>query len=171
MQKWFEIYNPVHELDKEESKLIDKGIVFEEEYLKFNGKLDYSRFYKIISDEAEGLNDPNMWKFSDVDIESLTSIDFKAKNSPLFTSKLVLLKFYVLRKIDEVAFVTSRYVYCPVCNSNYVIPATKIDFMRTYNCEMTVADKKCNTTLKKFPAIKMLPTYIYEIAVEVNVEG
>jgi hypothetical protein len=112
------------------------------------------------------MNNPNSWKFNDSNIISMSALNFSDKDSPAFSSKLFLLKFYVLRKIDEVAFVTSRFVHCPTCNASYVVPAAKIDFQTTYKCERVINGKICKTGLKKFPARKMLPTYIYEIAVE-----
>ena len=49
------------------------------------------------------MNDPQAWKFNDKNISSLDAINFSDKDSPAFGSRLFLLKFYVLRKIDEVA--------------------------------------------------------------------
>ena len=114
------------------------------------------------------MNTPSEWNFNDKNIESFSAINFANKNSSMFGSRLFLLKFYVLRKIDEVAFVTSRFVHCPACGANYVVPAAKIEFQQTYKCEKVVGDKQCKTTLKKFPARKMIPTYIYEIGLEVQ---
>lgn len=168
MTQWFTQYSNVEELDHSDENLKEQGIHLQEDVIRFDGKLSYSRFYKIISDEAESMNDQRLWLYSDIDVPSYDFIDFSDKANPLFHSKLILMKFYVLRKIDEVAFVTSRFVHCPVCGANYVIPATKIDFMATYKCENTVGEKKCGTTLKKFPARKMIPTYIYEVSFEVH---
>jgi len=168
MNRWFTQYSSVEELDTNDDNLQEQGIYLGEDHIRFDGKLSYSRFYKIISDEGESLNDQRNWLFSDKDIPSYDFIDFSEKSNPVFNSKLILLKFYVLRKIDEVAFVTSRYVHCPVCGANYAIPATMIDFVATYRCENMVGDKPCNTTLKKFPARKMIPTYIYEAAFEIH---
>jgi len=167
-QKWENQYNDVEELDHSDENLSEQGILIKDDTISFNGKLVYSRFYKIISDETESMNDPNHWTFNDKDIELHEYIDFSKKNTAVFGSRLFLLKFYILRKIDEVAFVTSRFVHCPACGANYVIPASKTEFMATYKCEHDIGEKKCGTTLKKFPARKMIPTYIYEVSVEVK---
>lgn len=167
MDVWKKRYVMVEELDTKEENLEDQGIILKDNYITFDGRLSYSKFYKIISDEAEGLNDPNSWVFNDTNIDRLDSINFADKDSPIFNSKLVLLKFYILRKIDEVAFITSRFVHCPACNTSYSIPSSKVEFQTTYKCETQIGDKRCGTTLKKFPARKMIPTYIYEIAIEV----
>ena len=79
------------------------------------------------------MNDPEQWNFNDKDIAMHNKINFGDKNSPVFGSQLFLLKFYVLRKIDEVAFVTSRFVHCPACGANYVVPASKIDSCKLIN--------------------------------------
>ena len=168
LNAWANQYIEIEELDHSDENLETQGIILNEDDISFDGRLSYSRFYKIISDEGESMNDPATWKFNDKNIKSYDSMNFGDKNSDLFGSKLVLLKFYILRKIDEVAFVTSRFVHCPACGANYVIPASKIDFQQTYKCERKIGDKECKTTLKKFPARKMIPTYIYEIAVEVQ---
>ena len=169
MDRWNKQYSDIDELDHSDENLEEQGILIdEEESISFDGRLTYSRFYKIVSDEGESMNDPKLWAFNDKKIEHYHQIDFSQKNSAAFSSHLFLLKFYVLRKIDEVAFVTSRFVHCPKCGANYVIPSTKIEFQQTYKCEQRVGDKECGTTLKKFPARKMIPTYIYEIAVEVR---
>ena len=168
MEGWHKQYQEIEELDHSDSNLLEQGILLTDDGLTFDGKLTYSRFYKVISDEGESMNDPNDWKFNDQNIKSYAQVDFSDKNSPIFGSRLFLLKFYVLRKIDEVAFVTSRFVHCPACGANYVTPASKIDFLQTYKCEKIVGDKPCKTTLKKFPARKMIPTYIYEIGVEIK---
>jgi len=168
MTKWFKQYSTIEELDMDDENLLEQGIHMGDDYIRFDGKLSYSRFYNIVSDEGEALNDQRLWLFSDLDVPSFNYIDFSEKNNPLFNSKLCLLKFYVLQKIDEVPFVTSRYVVCPACGANYVIPATKIDFMSTYRCENMVGEKTCGTTLKKFPARKMVPTYIYEVSFEIH---
>lgn len=167
-RSWEKQFSQVEELDHSDENLSEQGIIIKEDHLTFNGKLSYSRFYKIISDESEAMNDPKYWLYNDKDIEMHDYIDFSKKNTAPFSSNLFLLKMYVLRKIDEVAFVTSRFVYCPSCGSNYVVPAAKIDFMATYKCEHQIGEKKCGTTLKKFPARKMIPTYIYEIAIEIK---
>jgi hypothetical protein len=166
--RWHRQYSEIEELDHSEENLIDQGIIATEENITFDKRLIYSRFHKLVSDEGEAMNDPVHWLFNDENIDLCNYIDFGQKNSPAFSSNLFLLKFYVLRKIDEVAFVTSRFVHCPACSANYVIPATKIDFLATYKCENRIGDKTCKTTLKKFPARKMIPTYIYEIGVEVK---
>lgn len=168
MEAWYKQYSDVEELDHSDENLLEQGIIIEDDKITFDGRLSYSRFYKVISDEGESMNDPEDWAFNDKNIQSYSQIDFSDKNSPMFGSRLFLLKFYVLRKIDEVAFVTSRFVHCPACGANYVVPAAKIEFMQTYKCEKVVGDKTCGTTLKKFPARKMIPTYIYEIGVEVK---
>jgi len=162
MTKWFKQYNQCEELASDEATLKEQGIEISDEDLIFDKNLNYSKFYKVISDEAEGLNDPKIWKFDEESLPIYDSIDFGDKDSEIFSSKLIGMKFYVLRKIDEVAFVTSRYVHCPNCNSNYAVSASKIDFLATYKCENMLGDKMCGTTLKKFPARKMIPTYIYE---------
>jgi hypothetical protein len=167
-KKWERQYNSVEELDHSDENLAEQGIIIKDDFISFDGNLVYSRFYKIISDESESMNDPKHWVFNDKNIEIHEYIDFSKKNTAPFGSRLFLLKFYILRKIDEVAFVTSRFVHCPACGANYVIPASKTEFMATYKCEHNVGEKKCGTTLKKFPARKMIPTYIYEIAVEVK---
>ena len=47
-----------------------------------------------------------------------------------------------------------------------------VDFMATYKCENIMeGGKPCGTTLKKFPARKMIPTYIYEVAIETKNQG
>lgn len=172
VETWVQMYSNVEELDYDEKNLLTQGIIFDEEdNIKFDSNLTYSRFYKLISDEGEALNDPSMWKFNDIGLSSFAQVDFNKKNSPIFSSKLVLLKFYVLRKIDEVAFVTSRFVHCPACNSHYVVPAAKIEFQTSFKCENKVGDKECRTTLKKFPARKMIPTHIYEVGVEVKTKA
>lgn len=169
MKKWHRQYSPQDELDEEEEESwSEQGIIVEDDSITFNGKLIYSKFRKLVSDEQESINDPRLWEFNDKDIHSYDHINFSDKNSAPFTSHLFLLKFYVLRKIDEVAFVTSRFVHCPKCKANYVIAASKIEFQTTYKCENIVGDKQCKTSLKKFPARKMIPTYIYEISVEVK---
>jgi len=169
MSVWCKTFSGVEELAKEDEELSKQGIVLEEDRIKFDGNLNYSKFYKMVSDEGEGMNDPNYWQFSIDNLPMYTHIDFSDKTNPLFNSKLVLLKYYVLRKVDEVAFVTSRYVHCPSCNSSYAVPASKIEFMATFKCDkMLESNKPCNTTLKKFPARKMIPTYIYEMAVEIK---
>lgn len=168
MDLWFKRYSSVEELDAVEENLEEQGIILKNDHVTFDGRLSYSKFYKIISDEGEALNNPSSWKFNEENIDKLERINFSNKESQIFNSKLVLLKFYVLRKIDEVAFVTSRFVHCPVCNTNYAIPSSKVEFQTTYKCESQIGDKKCGTTLKKFPARKMIPTYIYEVAVEVE---
>jgi len=165
---WHSQYSDIEELDQSDENLLEQGIIATDDGISFDGKLTYSRFYKVISDEGEGMNDPETWNFNDKDISMHSKINFGDKNSPVFGSQLFLLKFYVLRKIDEVAFVTSRFVHCPACGANYVVPAAKIDFMQTYKCEKVLGDKQCKTTLKKFPARKMILTYIYEIGVEVQ---
>jgi len=166
--EWNDQYSEIEELDHSDENLSNQGIIIDDDYISFDGKLSYSRFYKVITDEGESMNDPKAWSFNDKNIEKVDQLNFSEKNSPAFTSKLFLMKFYVLRKIDEVAFVTSRFVHCPQCNANYVIPSAKIEFQQTYKCERRIGEKICNTTLKKFPARKMIPTYIYEIAVEVK---
>ena len=168
MEGWHKQYSDIEELDHSDTNLLEQGINITEDGISFDGKLIYSRFYKVISDEGESMNTPQTWIFNDKNIESFDNINFGEKNSPVFSSHLFLLKFYVLRKIDEVAFVTSRFVHCPACGANYVVPASKIDFQQTYKCEKIVGDKPCKTTLRKFPARKMIPTYIYEIGVEVQ---
>ena len=168
MEGWHTQYSDIEELDQSDENLLEQGIVLKDDGLTFDGRLTYSRFYKVISDEGESMNTPEDWLFNDKEIDSFEFVDFSDKNSPVFGSKLFLLKFYILRKIDEVAFVTSRFVHCPACGANYVVPAAKIDFMQTYKCEKIVGDKQCKTTLKKFPARKMIPTYIYEMGVEVK---
>lgn len=168
MEGWQKQYQEIEELDHSDENLLEQGILLSDTGLTFNGKLSYSRFYKVISDEGESMNDPNDWVFNDKDISSYSQINFSNKNCAIFSSRLFLLKFYVLRKIDEVAFVTSRFVHCPACGANYVTPASKIDFLQTYKCEKIIGDKPCKTTLKKFPARKIIPTYIYEIGVEVK---
>ena len=166
---WTKQYSNFSELDHSDENLESQGILIDGDNITFNGKLMYSRFFKIVSDESEAMNDPNQWKFNNVGILSYDKINFADKNSPVFSSKLFLLKFYVLRKIDEVAFVTSRFVSCPNCNTNYVVPAAKIDNQVTYRCENKIGDDKiCKTALKKFPARKMIPTYIYEVAIEIQ---
>jgi len=167
MEKWRKQYSGIDELDHSDENLEEQGIIVDDDNISFNGKLTYSRFYKIVSDEGESMNDPKQWKFNAKDIEHYYQINFAQKNSAAFSSHLFLLKFYVLRKIDEVAFVTSRFVHCPKCGANYVIPASKTEFQATYKCEQRLGDKTCGTTLKKFPVRKMIPTYIYEIAVEI----
>ena len=168
MDVWKRQYIELEELDHSDANLGDQGIIVTDDNITFDGKLTYSRFYKVVSDEGESMNNPESWLFNDKNIEMLRHIDFSDKDSPAFSSRLFLLKFYVLRKIDEVAFVTSRYVHCPKCGSNYVIPASKIEFQQSYKCEHVIGDRPCGTTLRKFPARKMLPTYIYEISVEVK---
>lgn len=168
MEAWHKQYQEIEELDHSDENLLEQGILITDEGITFDGKLTYSRFYKVISDEGESMNNPNDWLFNSENISSFSNINFAHKNSAIFGSRLFLLKFYVLRKIDEVAFVTSRFVHCPACGANYVTPASKIDFQQTYKCEKVIGDKPCKTTLKKFPARKMLPTYIYEIGVEVQ---
>ena len=168
MEAWHKQYHELEELDHSDENLLEQGIILDNEGVSFDGKLTYSRFYKVISDEGESMNDPEIWHFNDENIETYDQINFAKKDSPMFGSRLFNLKFYVLRKIDEVAFVTSRFVHCPACGANYVVPAAKIDFLATYRCEKLIADKLCKTTLKKFPARKMVPTYIYEIGVEVQ---
>lgn len=171
MSLWTRQYIDIEELDDDDETLEEQGIIVKDDNITFDGKLTYSKFYKLVSDEGEGMNDPETWLFNNVNIENLKHLDFGDKNSPAFSSRLFLLKFYVLRKIDEVAFVTSRYVHCPKCGSNYAIPSAKIEFQQTYKCEKIVGDKPCGTTLKKFPARKMVPTYIYEISIEVKTKG
>ena len=168
MRGWSKQYNNIEELPSADVNLTEQGILLFGDKITFNGKLTYNRFYQIISDEGEAMNNPKSWIYNDKEIDVLDRIDFSDKSSPLFNSKLVILKFYNLRKIDEVAFVTSRFVHCPECGSTYVVPSSKIDFQQTYKCENLVGEKQCGTTLKKFPARKFLPTYIYEIAVEVH---
>jgi len=168
MEGWHKQYSDIEELDHSDENLLEQGIIANEHGISFDGRLTYSRFYKVISDEGESMNNPEEWQFNDKDINTYSKINFADKDSAVFGSRLFLLKFYVLRKIDEVAFVTSRFVHCPACGANYVVPAAKIDFMQTYKCEKIVGDKPCKTTLKKFPARKMIPTYIYEIGVEVQ---
>lgn len=171
MQKWYKQYSTIDELDSDDLTLNEQGILIDSENDKitFDGRLIYSKFYKLISDEGESMNDPNSWDFNDKNILSYNRINFGHKNSPMFSSKLFLLKFYVLRKIDEVAFVTSRFVQCPNCNASYVVPAAKIDFQTSYSCENRIGDDKiCKTRLKKFPVRRMIPTYIYEVAIEVE---
>lgn len=168
MEGWSRQYSDIEELDHSDENLLEQGIIITDDGVSFDGKLTYSRFYKVISDEGESMNNPEHWVFNGKNIETADQINFSKKDSPMFGSRLFNLKFYVLRKIDEVAFVTSRFVHCPSCGANYVIPAAKIDFLQTYKCEKMVGDKPCKTTLKKFPARKMIPTYIYEIGVEVQ---
>jgi len=168
MEGWMQQYSNKEELDHSDENLIEQGIILKDEGVSFDGRLTYSRFYKVVSDEGESINDPKSWQYNDKNIETFDYIDFANKDSPLFSSKLFNLKFYILRKIDEVSFVTSRFVHCPNCGANYVVPAAKIDFLATYKCEQMIGDKPCNTTLKKFPVRKMIPTYIYEISVEVR---
>lgn len=171
ISSWLKQYQEVEELDESDEKLNEQGIIINEDDITFDGKLTYSRFYKVVSDEAESMNNPEEWVFNDKNIEIHNNINFSKKNTAVFSSRLFVLKFYVLRKVDEVAFVTSRFVHCPVCGSNYVVPAAKIDFQQSYKCEKYVGDKLCKTVLKKFPARKMLPTYIYEISVEIKNKG
>jgi len=168
MASWARQYADLDELDHSDENLEQQGIIVKDDNITFDGRLTYSRFYKIISDEGESMNDPAQWVFNDKKIEDCQNINFSKKSSAFFASRLFLLKFYVLRKIDEVAFVTSRFVHCPKCAANYVVPASKIEFQKNYKCENRIGDKFCGTSLKKFPARKMLPTYIYEIAVEVR---
>ena len=168
MKKWQNQYSPIDELDEEDENWAEQGILVDGDSISFDGRLIYSKFQKLVSDEEESINDPLSWHFNDQNIHSYDFIDFSDKNSAPFASHLFLLKFYVLRKIDEVAFVTSRFVHCPKCKANYVIPASKTEYQATYKCENQVGDKQCNTSLKKFPARKMIPTYIYEISVEVK---
>ena len=168
VQNWIKQYTEVEELDHSDEGLEDQGIIIDGDQITFDGKLSYSRFYKIISDEGEAMNNPKDWVYSEKNLEKLDQINFSNKNSPVFTSKLFVLKFYILRKVDEVAFVTSRFVHCPKCGANYVVSASKIDFQQTYRCEKMIGGQECGTALKKFPARKMLPTYIYEIGVEVK---
>jgi hypothetical protein len=171
IEKLVRQYKPIEDFDANDQSLAEQGIYIDETDIHFDNKLTYSRFYKLVSDEGEALNDPSLWKYSEDNISKIDYIDFSDKTNALFSSKLILLKFYVLRKIDEVAFVTSRYVHCPACGANYSVSATKIDFMQTYKCENLVGESACGTTLKKFPARKMIPTYIYEIAAEVKTEN
>ena len=168
IEAWLKQYLEVEELDESDENLLEQGIIITDDGITFDGKLTYSRFYKVISDEGESMNNPKDWIFNAENIKSYDYIDFSKKNSPIFGSRLSLLKFYVLRKIDEVAFVTSRFVHCPVCGSNYVVQSSKIDFQQSYKCEKFVGDKQCKTVLKKFPARKMIPTYIYEVGIEVK---
>lgn len=168
MDAWHKQYTLVEELDYKDENLLEQGILIKDDKISFDGRLTYSRFYKVISDEGENMNDPESWTFNDKNIESLNYLNFANKSSPAFQSRLFLMKFYILRMIDEVAFVTSRFVHCPKCGGNYVIPAAKIEFQQTYKCEAIVGDKPCGTALKKFPARKMIPTYIYEVAIEVQ---
>jgi len=168
MESWVKQYSQIEELDHSDENLLEQGIVITDQGITFDGRLTYSRFFKVISDEGESMNNPKEWLFNDNNIDSLQSVNFANKNSAVFSSRLFLLKFYVLRKIDEVAFVTSRFVHCPACGANYVVPAAKIEFMQTYKCEKIVGDKQCKTTLKKFPPRKVIPTFIYEIGVEVQ---
>lgn len=169
MREWSQRYNKVEDLDHSDENLEKQGIILDDDLIHFDSNLTYARFYKIISDEGESMNDPREWAFNDTGVEKFDHIDFSDKNNPLFSSKLVVLKFFLMRKIDEVAFVTSRYVHCPNCGANYAIPSAKIDFVQTYKCEnMLELGKPCGTTLKKFPARKMIPTYIYEAAFEVK---
>ncbi len=164
---WKKQYTNVTELDHSDDNLAEQGILMKDDGLTFDGRLIYSRFYKIISDEGESMNDPRTWEFNDKNIDNVDQLNFSDKDSAAFSSKLYLMKFYVLRKVDEVSFVTSRFVYCPTCNANYVVPASKIDFQTRYTCENRVGDKICKTALKRFPARKMIPTYIYEVSIEV----
>ena len=166
--QWEQRYSDIEELDHSDENLEKQGIILRDDSITFDGNLSYSRFYKVISDEGESMNNPEEWLFNDINIKNFDIFDFSNKDSPTFSSNLFLLKFYVLRKIDEVAFVTSRFVHCPACGANYVVPSSKIDFLQTYKCERMIGDKPCKTTLKKFPARKMIPTYIYEISVEVK---
>lgn len=168
IEGWLKQYTEIEQLDESDEKLLEQGIIITENGITFDGKLTYSRFYKVISDEGESMNNPDEWLFNAENISLFDQIDFSKKNTPIFGSRLFLLKFYVLRKIDEVAFVTSRFVHCPACGANYVIQSSKIDFQQSYKCEKFIGDKQCKTVLKKFPARKMIPTYIYEIGVEVK---
>lgn len=169
MRHWFRMYNGTDEFTEDDKELSEQGIYLQDDLIRFDCNLNYSKFFKLISDESEGMNDPNSWEYSEENLPNYKHIDFSDKKNPLFNSKLVLLKFYVLRKIDEVAFVTSRYVHCPACNSSYSVPASRVEFVSTFKCDkMRASGKPCNTALKKFPARKMIPTYIYEIAIEVK---
>jgi hypothetical protein len=168
---WTNQYDDIEDLGFDDEKLTTQGILIEDENICFDGNLNYSTFYKLISNEDENMNNPEEWEFNDQNIEMHESIDFANKNCAVFGSKLFLMKFYILSKIDEVSFVTSRFVHCPVCGANYVVPASKIDFQQTYHCEKMVGDKPCRTALKKFPVRKMIPTYIFEIGVEVKTKS
>jgi len=168
MEGWKSQYQEIEELDHSDENLLDQGIILTDDSVSFDGRLSYSRFYKVISDEGESMNNPDEWVFNSENIDTLDSINFSNKDSSVFGSRLFNLKFYVLRKIDEVAFVTSRFVHCPACGANYVVPAARIEFQQSYRCEKIIGDKQCKTTLKKFPARKMIPSFIYEIGVEVK---
>jgi len=165
--RWQQQYSGVEALDIDDSKLVEQGIILTDDGLTFDSKLIYSRFKTILGDEIENMNDPSKWTFNEENLELLDCINYANKNSPTFNSNLFLVKFYVLRKVDEVAYVTSRYVNCPKCGSSYAVPAHKIDNVKTYNCERMLDGKPCGQGLKNFPARKMIPTYIYEIGVEV----
>jgi len=172
MRSWYKQFTDVEDLDHSDLNLEEQGILLRDDSISFDGRLTYSRFYKVVSDEGEGMNDPKHWAFNDKNIELHESINFSTRACAVFESRLFLLKFYVMRKIDEVAFVTSKFVHCPVCGSNYVVPSSKIDFVQSYKCEKMVGDKQCKTVLKKFTARKMIPTYIYEIGVDIiNEDG
>jgi len=166
--KWFSKYCSTEILDEDDSVLAEKGIVLKDGDIYFTQELTYSKFHKLVSDETEAMNNPRNWKFSNENLETQDFLDFNQKDSHVFASKLFILKMYILRKIDEVAFVTSRFVRCPKCGANYTVASEKIDFQSTYKCENLVGDKECGTTLKKFPARKMIPTFIYEVAVEIK---
>ncbi len=166
--KWQTQYSNKAELDTNDKNLEEQGIIVRDDGISFDGRLIYSKFHKIVSDESEAMNDPRQWIFNTKNILAFDRINFGNKSSPAFSSRLFLLKFYILRKIDEVAFVTSRFVQCPNCNANYVVPSAKIDFQKSYKCENKIGDKICKTLLKKFPARKMIPTYIYEVSIEVS---
>jgi hypothetical protein len=168
MRKWFKQYSPVDELEVVDANLEEQGIILQDDKITFDNKLTFAKFQKLVTDEAESLNDPRTWVFSDKNVTVFDYLDFSLKDSSLFSSQIFVLKFYVLRKIDDVAFITSRFVHCPRCKANYAISASMTEYQTTYKCENMVGEKPCNTSLKKFPARKMLPTYIYEISVEVR---
>ena len=94
------------ELEHKEEDLQNKGINFIDDKVRFDGQLNYSKFFNIVSDEEERLNDPKIWIYSEQDLEKYTKIDFTNKDSPLFNSLLCVLKVQVLRKIDDISFQT-----------------------------------------------------------------
>ena len=65
LKAWANQYVEIEELDHSDEQLETQGILLKDDNISFDGRLSYSRFYKIISDEGEAMNDPATWIFND----------------------------------------------------------------------------------------------------------
>ena len=52
MTAWHQQYSDIEELDQSDENLLEQGIIANDKGISFDGRLTYSRFYKVISDEG-----------------------------------------------------------------------------------------------------------------------